>query len=51
MPYTHHADRAAADLGTRVSQQITAAITGQKSVSAALAQSQRYAQTVGQSYR
>ncbi|MGW7366136.1 ABC transporter substrate-binding protein [Streptomyces sp. NPDC054841] len=39
------------DLGTRVSQQITAAIAGQQSVSAALAQSQQYAQTVGRSYQ
>lgn len=39
------------DLGTRVSQQITAAIAGQKSVQAALAQSQQYAQTVGRTYQ
>ena len=39
------------DLGTRVSQQITAAIAGQKSVPAALDQSQRYASDVGETYR
>ncbi|GHE04927.1 sugar ABC transporter substrate-binding protein [Streptomyces alanosinicus] len=39
------------DLGTRVSQQITAVIAGRKSVRAALAQSQQYAQTVGRTYR
>ncbi|MGW7001596.1 ABC transporter substrate-binding protein [Streptomyces sp. NPDC054933] len=39
------------DLGTRVSQQITAAIAGQQSVHAALAQSQQYAQTVGRTYQ
>ena len=39
------------DLGTRVSQQISAAIAGQISVGDALTQSQEYADTVGQSYR
>ncbi|GAA1975174.1 sugar ABC transporter substrate-binding protein [Amycolatopsis minnesotensis] len=39
------------DLGTRVSQQLSAAIAGQISVDDALAQSQEYAQTVGASYR
>ncbi|MGW7251202.1 ABC transporter substrate-binding protein [Streptomyces decoyicus] len=39
------------DLGTRVSQQINAAIAGQQSVRAALDQSQQYAQTVGRGYR
>ncbi|MCQ4040557.1 ABC transporter substrate-binding protein [Streptantibioticus rubrisoli] len=39
------------DLGTRVSQQITAAIARQKSVHDALAQSQQYARTVGRSYQ
>jgi sorbitol/mannitol transport system substrate-binding protein len=39
------------DLGTRVSQQITAAIAGQESVSSALSQSQSYAETVGRTYR
>jgi sorbitol/mannitol transport system substrate-binding protein len=39
------------DLGTRVSQQISAAIAGQKSVDAALAQAQRYAAVVGATYR
>ncbi|MFI0906211.1 ABC transporter substrate-binding protein [Streptomyces sioyaensis] len=39
------------DLGTRVSQQINAAIAGQQSVRAALDQSQQYAQTVGRSYQ
>jgi sorbitol/mannitol transport system substrate-binding protein len=39
------------DLGTRVSQQITAVIAGQESVRAALAQSQSYAQTVGRTYQ
>ncbi|WP_051898297.1 ABC transporter substrate-binding protein [Sciscionella sediminilitoris] len=38
------------DLGTRVSQQLSAAIAGQKSVDDALAQSQEYAATVGASY-
>ncbi len=35
------------DLGTRVSQQISAAIAGQKSVDAALDQAQQYAEAVG----
>jgi sorbitol/mannitol transport system substrate-binding protein len=39
------------DLGTRVSQQLSAAIAGQKSVDEALNQAQEYAQTVGESYR
>ena len=39
------------DLGTRVSQQINAAIAGQVSVRAALAQSQQYAQSVGRNYQ
>jgi sorbitol/mannitol transport system substrate-binding protein len=39
------------DLGTRVSQQLSAAIAGQISVDEALAQSQEYADTVGQAYR
>ncbi|HWD06600.1 MAG TPA: sugar ABC transporter substrate-binding protein [Amycolatopsis sp.] len=39
------------DLGTRVSQQLSAAIAGQTSVADALAQSQKYAQTVGKSYQ
>lgn len=39
------------DLGTRVSQQISAAIAGQKSVEDALAQAQRYAEVVGRSYQ
>ncbi|WP_158880454.1 ABC transporter substrate-binding protein [Amycolatopsis anabasis] len=39
------------DLGTRVSQQISAAIAGQTTVDEALEQSQEYAQTVGKSYR
>ncbi|GGU99466.1 sugar ABC transporter substrate-binding protein [Streptomyces albospinus] len=39
------------DLGTRVSQQVTAAIAGQQSVHDALAQSQQYAQTVGRTYQ
>jgi sorbitol/mannitol transport system substrate-binding protein len=39
------------DLGTRVSQQITAAIAGQQSVSSALSTSQKYAQTIGDGYR
>jgi sorbitol/mannitol transport system substrate-binding protein len=39
------------DLGTRVSQQISAAIAGQKSVDDALAQSQHYAEVVGKSYQ
>jgi sorbitol/mannitol transport system substrate-binding protein len=39
------------DLGTRVSQQISAAIAGQQSVDAALAQAQHYADVVGATYR
>ncbi|WP_375001320.1 ABC transporter substrate-binding protein [Aeromicrobium sp. CTD01-1L150] len=39
------------DLGTRVSQQISAAIAGRQSVEEALEQSQRYAEIVGQSYQ
>ncbi|MFP5073148.1 ABC transporter substrate-binding protein [Pseudonocardia nantongensis] len=39
------------DLGTRVSQQISAAIAGQQSVDEALEQAQRYAATVGESYQ
>ncbi|WP_018601952.1 sugar ABC transporter substrate-binding protein [Mycobacterium sp. 155] len=39
------------DLGTRVSQQISAAIAGQKSVSDALEQSQKYAEVVGETYQ
>ena len=39
------------DLGTSVSQQISAAIAGQKSVASALAQAQHYAQAVGETYR
>jgi sorbitol/mannitol transport system substrate-binding protein len=39
------------DLGTRVSQQISAAIAGQKSVDDALEQSQKYAEVVGRTYQ
>jgi sorbitol/mannitol transport system substrate-binding protein len=39
------------DLGTRVGQQMSAAIAGQKSVAEALEQSQRYAQTVADTYQ
>ncbi|MGE2688537.1 ABC transporter substrate-binding protein [Mycolicibacterium pulveris] len=39
------------DLGTRVSQQISAAIAGQKSVEDALKQSQEYAEVVGRTYQ
>ena len=39
------------DLGTRVSQQISAAIAGQKSVEDAMAQAQQYAEVVGKSYQ
>ncbi|WP_101953026.1 ABC transporter substrate-binding protein [Mycobacterium sp. 3519A] len=39
------------DLGTRVSQQISAAMAGQKSVDDALAQAQEYAEVVGRSYQ
>ncbi|AEG45483.1 sugar ABC transporter substrate-binding protein [Isoptericola variabilis] len=39
------------DLGTRVGQQMSAAIAGQVSVDRAIEQSQRYAETVAESYR
>ena len=39
------------DLGTNVSEQLSAAIAGQQSVAAALSQAQLYAQAVGDSYR
>lgn len=39
------------DLGTRVGQQVSAAIAGQKTVPEALEQAQRYAETVGESYQ
>jgi sorbitol/mannitol transport system substrate-binding protein len=39
------------DLGTRVSQQINAAIAGQEPVHSALSTSQKYAKSVGQGYR
>ena len=39
------------DLGTRVSQQISAAIAGQKSVDAAMEQAQKYAEVVGKTYQ
>ncbi|WP_017556062.1 ABC transporter substrate-binding protein [Nocardiopsis baichengensis] len=39
------------DLGTRVSQQLSAAIAGQVTVEEALAQSQRYAEDVGDTYK
>jgi sorbitol/mannitol transport system substrate-binding protein len=39
------------DLGTRVSQQISAAIAGQKSVDDALEQAQEYAEVVGKTYQ
>jgi sorbitol/mannitol transport system substrate-binding protein len=39
------------DMGTRVSQQISAAIAGQTSVADALQESQKYAQTVGDTYK
>lgn len=39
------------DLGTRVSQQISAAIAGQISTDEAIAQSQRYAESVGATYQ
>jgi sorbitol/mannitol transport system substrate-binding protein len=39
------------DLGTRVSQQISAAIAGQKSVADTLKQSQKYAEVVGKTYQ
>jgi sorbitol/mannitol transport system substrate-binding protein len=40
-----------ADLGTKVSQEITAAIAGQESVDSALSKSQGYANQVAQSYK
>ncbi|MFE7509288.1 ABC transporter substrate-binding protein [Promicromonospora sp. NPDC057488] len=39
------------DLGTRVGQQMSAAIAGQVTVDEAIAQSQRYAETVAETYR
>jgi sorbitol/mannitol transport system substrate-binding protein len=39
------------DLGTRVSQQMSAAIVGQEPVNSALSTSQKYAQTIGNGYR
>lgn len=39
------------DLGTRVSQQISAAVAGRVTVDEALEQSQEYAETVGETYR
>jgi sorbitol/mannitol transport system substrate-binding protein len=39
------------DLGTRVSQQISAAIAGQTSVADALSEAQKYAQIVGDTYK
>jgi sorbitol/mannitol transport system substrate-binding protein len=39
------------DLGTRVSQQVSAAIANQKSVADALDQAQKYAEAVGATYR
>jgi sorbitol/mannitol transport system substrate-binding protein len=39
------------DLGTRVSQQMSAAIVGQEPVHSALSTSQKYAQTIGNGYR
>ncbi|MFP5022981.1 ABC transporter substrate-binding protein [Pseudonocardia phyllosphaerae] len=39
------------DLGTRVSQQVSAAIAGQQTADEALQESQRYAETVGESYQ
>lgn len=39
------------DLGTLVSQQMSAAVAGTKTVDEALRQSQRYAETVGESYQ
>jgi sorbitol/mannitol transport system substrate-binding protein len=39
------------DLGTRVSQQLSAAIAGQQTTDEALDQAQVYAQTVGDSYK
>ena len=40
-----------ADLGTKVSQEVTAAIAGQESVDSALSKSQGYAEQVAQSYK
>jgi len=40
-----------ADLGTKVSAEITAAIAGQESVADALKKAQGYAQAVGQTYQ
>jgi sorbitol/mannitol transport system substrate-binding protein len=39
------------DLGTRISQQVSAAIAGRSSVDEALEQSQNYAETLGETYR
>ncbi|WP_017571282.1 ABC transporter substrate-binding protein [Nocardiopsis halotolerans] len=39
------------DLGTRVSQQLSAAVAGQITVEEALEQSQEYAETVGEAYK
>lgn len=39
------------DLGTRVSQQLSAAVAGRITVEQALAQSQEYAETVGETYK
>jgi sorbitol/mannitol transport system substrate-binding protein len=39
------------DLGTRISQQISAAIAGRATVDEALDQSQDYAETLGETYR
>ena len=39
------------DLGTNVSEQLSAAIAGQQSVASTLSQAQLYAQAVGDSYR
>lgn len=39
------------DLGTRVSQQISAAIAGQQTADEALDEAQSYAETVGESYQ
>src|SRR5438045_5490829 len=38
-------------VGTNVSQQLSAAVAGQKSVTSALAQAQEYAHAVGDTYR
>ena len=40
-----------ADLGTKVSQEITAAIAGTESVADALKKAQGYAKTVGETYQ